>query len=74
MIFESYPLLGYNYRWLKLERVRQGFFHRYLLSQYRVILRKLAKQLEAQTRLMLGMYLEYKVTEKVAEGPLQGTA
>ena len=25
--------------------------------------------LEAQSRLMLGMYLEYKVTEKVAESP-----
>jgi cellulose synthase/poly-beta-1,6-N-acetylglucosamine synthase-like glycosyltransferase len=31
--------------------------------------------LEAQSRLMVGMYLEYKVTEKVAEGgTLEGTA
>src|SRR2546430_11301468 len=30
--------------------------------------------LEAPTRVMLGMYLEYKVTEKVAEGPVEGTA
>ena len=30
--------------------------------------------LEAQSRLMLGMYLEYKVTEKVAEGTAESTA
>jgi hypothetical protein len=31
--------------------------------------------LEAQSRLMVGMYLEYKVTEKVADAPtIEGTA
>ena len=57
-----------------------GFLHRtwaYLqLGLYPVVglIFSVLPALEAQTRLMLGMYLEYKVTEKVAEGPLEGTA
>ena len=57
-----------------------GFFHQiwaYVqLGLYPIVglLFSVLPALEAQTRLMLGMYLEYKVTEKVAEGPLEGTA
>jgi cellulose synthase/poly-beta-1,6-N-acetylglucosamine synthase-like glycosyltransferase len=58
-----------------------GFWHQtwaYLqLGLYPVVglLFSVLPALEAQTRLMLGMYLEYKVTEKVAEtGTIEGTA
>src|SRR5207245_11305174 len=57
-----------------------GFFHQiwaYVqLGLYPIVglLFSVLPALEAQTRLMLGMYLEYKVTEQVADGPLEGPA